>query len=182
VLALLALVAFPVFAHAAAVPNYVVPSDETGLERHPVNQPKPQEGHSQPSETPQTVQGSAPSEGNDSEESPEQSHSSPGPTNGNDNSGNGPTSGKPTRVDAELGLSNAEPAAQPAGDVVPATVQSVTAAHHAPAGGSSPVVPILIAVIVLAALSIAVAVYRRRRAGGDLGGPGQHPIRSTPGA
>jgi hypothetical protein len=42
------------------------------------------------------------------------------------------------------------------------------------------VLPILIAVIVLAALSIGVAIYRRRRSGVDLDGGVQQPIRSTP--
>jgi len=180
VLALLALVAFPVFARAAAVPNYFVPPEETGLGRHPVNQPKPHEGHSQGSETPQSAQGSASNGGNGSEESSEQGQASPVAATGNGNSGSGPSAGKSPQ-------GGGNPAARPAGEVGPSAVHSVAVAHRVPTvsrnengGGSSPLAPILIAVVALAALSIGVAIYRQRRSGGDLDGRGQQAIRSTP--
>jgi cobalamin biosynthesis Mg chelatase CobN len=180
-LALLALFAFPVFAHAAGIPEYLVPKEETGIERHPVSQPKPHEGNPQGSETPQPAQGSASDVGNSSEESTEQSQASPGAANGNGNSGNGPSPGKSPQ-------GGGKPAAPPAGAVGPSEVHSVAAAHRVPtgsrnedgSGGSSPVLPILIAVIILAALSIGVAIYRQRRPGVDLDGGAKQPIRSTP--
>ncbi len=42
-----------------------------------------------------------------------------------------------------------------------------TPASHSAGGGSSPIVPILIAVVVLAAISIGVVLYRQRK--GDAG-------------
>jgi hypothetical protein len=51
------------------------------------------------------------------------------------------------------------------------------ASHSESGGGSSPVVPILIAVVVLAAISIGVVIYRQRK-----GGTGQDGRVSSPNA
>jgi hypothetical protein len=180
VLALLALVVFPVFAHAAAVPNYFTKPEETKLPRHKVNQPKPHEGHSPGTETHNPAQGSAAPEPGGSEETPERSESSPVSPAGNghhgDGNGPGPSVGEPTtHVTDKIG---------------PAEVVAVADTHRVPtaslndygAGGSSLVLPILIAVIVLATLSIAIAVYRQRRSGDGPHDRRGHPIGSSPGA
>ena len=46
VLALLALVAFPVFAHAGGIPQYEVSESETGITREPVHKTKSNESQS----------------------------------------------------------------------------------------------------------------------------------------
>jgi len=69
---------------------------------------------------------------------------------GNGNKPNGGAGGQ-----TESGLSGNEPVAH----------NSVGTSPSSSSGGSSPVVPILIAVVVLAAISIGVVLYRQRKSG-----------------
>lgn len=69
---------------------------------------------------------------------------------GNGNKPNGGAGGQ-----SESGLSGNEPVAHSSAGISPSSSS----------GGSSPVVPILIAVVVLAAISIGVVLYRQRKSG-----------------
>jgi cobalamin biosynthesis Mg chelatase CobN len=75
---------------------------------------------------------------------------------GGNNSGGGNNGGQ-----SESGLSNGKPVGSETATGTPVSKSS---------GGSSPVVPILIAVVVLAAISIGVVLYRQRKS--DQDGPG----------
>ena len=119
------------------------------------------------SESPSSKQGTAPSSEGSSEE-PEEDKGSAA-TVGKDNGGNGPSdkgNGSPggdgskqaaTGVDDEKPLSGTSPGQN---------------AAQSDDGGSSPLVPILIAIAVLAAISIGAVIYRQRRQGsGGTGSP-----------
>ena len=77
---------------------------------------------------------------------------------GNSPGGNNGSNQAPTGIEDEKSLGG--------------TTQGQNASHSQTAGGSSPLVPILIAIAVLAAISIGAVVYRQRRQGsGGTGSP-----------
>jgi cobalamin biosynthesis Mg chelatase CobN len=172
-LALLALVAFPVFAHAAGIPQYEVSPEETGITREPVHHPKSNEGQSPGSESQKAAHGSAANGANGPEGPGEEGESSHGGAAGKGESGGqGPSAGEPGKSGdggAKSGGSGTENGVGPGleaaggGNVTPASSNSTSGG-----GSSSPIVPILIAVAVLAAISIGVVIYRQRKSG-----PGQ---------
>lgn len=86
-----------------------------------------------------------------------------GPSNGGQNPSTGAGSGS-----GQSNPGNGSSAGQGNGSQPTATGQP--ASSHSSGGGSSPLVPILIAIAVLAAISIAVVMYRQRRQDGDTGG------------
>jgi hypothetical protein len=178
-LALLALALFPVVAHAecttSSCVNYEtreVPSVESKppAETHnstsgnhkstkPSNNPKAEGSANSPSESTEEP-GTEPSEGSEGE-----SHKQAGGTSGGGNNNpprGGGESSKPAHNGAKNndGLGPAEKVADGGGTATPVVHKSETSS-----GGSSPVVPILIAVIVLAAISIGVVLYRQRKSG-----------------
>lgn len=83
-------------------------------------------------------------------------------------SSNGGSKNPPTGGGAEGAGGHAKGAAEGSiagAQEVPGSAMGSNASHAS--GGSSPVVPILIAVAVLAAISIGVVLYRQRRSGQD---------------
>ena len=182
VLALLALVAFPVFAHAAGIPEYELEESGTHIHREPVK-PKPNEGVSQEKENQKPAHGSVAEEPNSSGE-PSEEESSQGTTGGGTSEGGGNKPGgesgnggnKPSGGgEAEGGIGPGKEVA--AGGTPEATEAPVVSQSSSGGGSSSPVVPILIAVVVLAAISIGVVIYRQRK-----GGTGQDGRVSSPNA
>jgi hypothetical protein len=164
VLALLALAVFPVFAHAGGIPEYEL-SEETAVPHETVKPTSQSQAHT--SETHKKAEGSAVTSQPKSESEPgsssesESKHSGAAggsnTTGGNKpggEGGNGKSEGSPSSEDK---IGNGQEVATSTG--VPASSESNSG------GGSSPVVPILIAVVVLAAISIGVVIYRQRKDG-----------------
>ncbi|MGD9735421.1 MAG: hypothetical protein AB7V58_07440 [Solirubrobacterales bacterium] len=105
--------------------------------------------------------GEAPGGEEDSEES-EKSKAGGAPGNNGGGGGSGSTGGGSPSGQGSEGLQEGKP--------VPGTESGEQASHSS--GGSSPLVPILIAVAVLAAISIGAVIYRQRRQGsGGSGSP-----------
>jgi cobalamin biosynthesis Mg chelatase CobN len=171
VLALLLVAALPALAQAedSSGVQYETEHFESGAKK-PKNGAQPETG-SEPSahasKNPGGHQETMPSEGG-SEETKEGSGGA-APGNGNGGGGGGEGNGKPAK---EAGSAN------PAGNEAsisaekPVSTQTGQPASHSSGGGSSPLVPILIAVAVLAAISIGAVIYRQRRQGnGGSGSP-----------
>lgn len=180
VLALLALAAFPAFSQAdsgekiyetdrpdSGVTNEVKPGRENPLNEdeakaHASTQPSGGGGGSESSQ-PQ-------SNGGGGEPSSEESQGNPG-TSGGGGDKNPPSGGEgsPSKEDStpgKTGVGQGEPVSGPASENV---------SHHSSSDdGSSPLVPILIAIAILAAISIGAVVYRQRR--GDSGGGSGSPV------
>jgi cobalamin biosynthesis Mg chelatase CobN len=176
VLALLALAAFPVFAHAGSIPEYEVEPETQLPHSETTVKPKPHGGQHHASQTEPKAEGSvAGTEKNSKPKSQtsgeSESEASTGGTaggggpsgNGGNHSGGGPSNGQP-----ESGVGGAQKVAN-------TSVKPVSSSG----GGSSPIVPILIAVAVLAAISIGVVLYRQRK---DDSGPGSDRRVSSPNA
>ena len=185
VLALLALVAFPVFAHAAGIPEYELEESGTHIHREPVK-PKPNE--TQPSsgnEAHKKAKGSEAEGATGPTEPSEEEESSQGTTGGGTSEGGGgnkPGGESGNGGNKPAGGAEAEGKIGPgkevaAGGTPEATATPVASQSTSSGGGSSPVVPILIAVVVLAAISIGVVIYRQRK-----GGTGQDGRVSSPNA
>lgn len=173
VLALLAIAAFPVLAHAAGIPQYELGENETEIHRETVK-PKSGEKETSPTKTESHKKahaseaetgGTGPSEEEESESS-----KTGGTGGGGGSEGKGPSGGEPSKTGghktgggakAEGSVAEGQKVANEASEATPAPVATQTDSG----GGSSPVVPILIAVIVLAAISIGVVVYRQRKGG-----------------
>jgi hypothetical protein len=176
VLALLALVALPGFASAAGgeVPEYKVPATPTFKVRNktePKHKVSPTE-----SSTDLKAEGSAAREpvGGESkptetelEENDEKEQSRSGGAPGSEGGGSGGAGGDGSKSvhgdggQSKDGLGEAREVETGGGTATPVAHKTESSG-----GGSSPVVPILIAVIALAAISIGVALYRERRQGG----------------
>jgi hypothetical protein len=170
----------PVFAQGGAIPDYRLhPEDETTLPGQS-GKVKPQGGHEPASKNTPEPHGSAPAgeisaetptrEGPTEEPGSESSQAGAAP-GGPRSGGNGPAGGggKADRGGSEGHAP--ESAIGPAEAVSPRRVPVVdrSPAGLAPVsddGGSSPVLPIVVAVVVLAALSVGV-VLRRGRTGDD---------------
>jgi cobalamin biosynthesis Mg chelatase CobN len=177
-LALLALVAFPVFAQAGGIPEYEV--EPTGLPGGGQSvKPKPVGGQHHGSPTNERAEGSAAHSEPGSESEAEKSETGKSKTTGggSPNGGNGPGGeGKPSGESGGKSTGHGESGKSSAhsqstsqdkvgeGEKVAVTNGQPTAVKSS-GGGSSPVVPILIAVIVLAAISIGVVLYRQRKGG-----------------
>jgi cobalamin biosynthesis Mg chelatase CobN len=176
VLALLAFVALPVLAQAET--TYTPESQEEFKVQNTTHEAtKPKHTNSESSTGPNnaTAHASAnpPGGGKSSsqekpEESPEKEKSSQSggaPANeGGGKGGNGGGQGSKSANDgvgSKDGLGGSERVAE--GAATPPVHKTETSSS----GGSSPVVPILIAVIVLAAISIGVVLYRQRKSGGQ---------------
>jgi hypothetical protein len=168
VLALLALALFPVMAHAGetsagTVYETEIPSAENNPSpgSHPVNHSSPNTGRSESGRATGSDAGGAGSEGSEKKSGSEGSGSKKGssqegeknPSTAAGGGGNNKPGGGAGQ--SESGLSEGHRVGGP----------SSTASHDS--GGSSPVVPILIAVVVLAAISIGVVLYRQRKSGQD---------------
>jgi cobalamin biosynthesis Mg chelatase CobN len=171
-LVLLALALFPVMAHAEnageAVYETAIPSAKNNPSSgsHPVNHKSPNTGQSESGRATGSDAGGVGSEGSEKksgsegngskEGSSQEGEKNPSMAAGGGN-GNKPNGGA---GQSEGGISEAH---KIGGSTSPAK------AHGS--GGSSPVVPILIAVVVLAAISIGVVLYRQRKSGqGGSGG------------
>jgi hypothetical protein len=176
VLALLALAVFPVFAHAGGIPEYEVEKNETELPHSNTTvKPKSQgsQHHASPTNPPaegSDVGGGKGSKSNSGSPEEKESERSSGGGGGSHSSGGGDHSGggnPNSQSQSEGKISGAEKVATSSGK--PASSSS--------GGGSSPIVPILIAVVVLAAISIGVVLYRQRK-----DGSGPDPRVSSPDA
>jgi cobalamin biosynthesis Mg chelatase CobN len=177
VLALLAFVALPGFASAGEIPQYEVEKTESFETTQPTKEsPKPK--HNSPGNTGKTTEPTAHAsettnggESSSGEKEPEEStekeksQSSGGgaPTNNGGGGNGGGESSKPSNGGggSKDGIGSQEVAG--GGTGTPPVHKTETSSG----GGSSPVVPILIAVIVLAAISIGVVLYRQRKSGGQ---------------
>jgi cobalamin biosynthesis Mg chelatase CobN len=187
VLALLAVAAFPVVARAAGLPEYEVEEGATGIHRETVK-PKSGEKETSPtksesekkahaSEAEESTGGTGPSE-------EEETESSKGATAGGNSEGGGKSGGESSKSGgnksggqkAEGSVAEGQKVANE-GSQSGGTPQASESTSDSGGGGSSPVVPILIAVIVLAAISIGVVIYRQRK-----GGSGQDGRISSPNA
>jgi hypothetical protein len=171
VLALLALALFPVMAHAESSSGATYEVEVPSIESEPsTSSHEKAPTHHKPSNTGNGETGRATgsnaetggvgseesetgngSQGHKKEGSSEEEETNPSTTGGggggnNSNGGGGQT---------ENGVGPAEPVAH--------TATGTNASESS--GGSSPVVPILIAVVVLAAISIGVVLYRQRKSG-----------------
>jgi cobalamin biosynthesis Mg chelatase CobN len=179
VLALLALAAFPVFAHAGGIPEYEVEKSETELPHQDTTvKPKPQGSQHHASPTNPSAEGSAlegeKNSGSKSEPSEEtESESSSGGGGGTGSNGNGGNHSGGNKTNAQAKPDNK------IGGAEKVATASGNPASSSSNGGSSPIVPILIAVAVLAAISIGVVLYRQRK--GD-SGPGSDRRVSSPNA
>jgi cobalamin biosynthesis Mg chelatase CobN len=160
VIALLALACFPVFAHAECVSSSCVQYTEAipKAEGEHTSSPSPhQKTPAKSSSTdnggaaapkPHEAEGSEGSEG--SEETESSSHGGGVAGNGN---GGGTGQGKPAGSGGGKGQSPVQQANQPKG----------TSTSQSSDNGSSPLVPILIGIAVLAAISVGAVMYRQRR-------------------
>ncbi|MBS1863910.1 MAG: hypothetical protein JSS68_19605 [Actinobacteria bacterium] len=166
-LGLLALALFPVAANAecstASCITYEV--EEAPHVNEPTTKPKEHKSsaHHESSNNAK-AEGSGAKVGTGSSGEPEskeseESHKSGATSNGGSNNppksgggegGGGPKSGNEAGAQSKDNIANSKP---------------LPTESHASGGGSSPVVPILIAVAVLAAISIGVVLYRQRRSG-----------------
>jgi cobalamin biosynthesis Mg chelatase CobN len=177
VLALLALALFPVLAHAetAGGANYetelpqIESTPSTGgnhtgnsATHHKSSNNPPAKG----SEADTESGGGVSSEGSEGEGSGSKGHQQEGssskeeesnPATGGGGGGNKPNGGGAEGAGKEGSISGAK-------EVAPAPATGTNASKSS-GGGSSPVVPILIAVVVLAAISIGVVLYRQRKSG-----------------
>jgi cobalamin biosynthesis Mg chelatase CobN len=151
VLALLAFACFPVTAQAEVQYEDEVPSVKV-----PPNHKKPQHGGSEPeaeisNKNPQHSQGSGGSGGGSGGGSPGGSSSG---------AGNNPSTGG-GHGDNQSDSGNGSPGGKGSG--APHAGQTAGAPVSSSEGSSSPLVPILIAVAILAAISIGAVAYRQRR-------------------
>jgi cobalamin biosynthesis Mg chelatase CobN len=172
VLALLALVALPAFANAAEIPQYEVEKTEsfevpntTKESTKPKHKSSPDTGTS--SEPKAHASENSTGGGTSPEEQSEGSEKEKSQVGGAPSEGGGgkPGGGEPTKSanqgEGKDGLSGAQEVEAGGGTATPVVHKTETSSG----GGSSPVVPILIAVIVLAAISIGVVLYRQRKSG-----------------
>jgi cobalamin biosynthesis Mg chelatase CobN len=163
VLALLALACFPVLAHAECTSSSCVQYNDSlpnaEGENPPAHHNKPQptakasdkgKAQTQNGSTGKNGSQQAPSEGEGSSEK----ESSPGGVGGAaTGNGGGTGQGSP----GGSGTEGLTPAPQHSGQ------SPGTTASQESAGGSSPLIPILIAILVLAAISVGAVMYRQRR-------------------
>jgi cobalamin biosynthesis Mg chelatase CobN len=158
VIALLALACFPVFAQAEcvssscvqyteAIPNSEGENPSTPHKHPPVAKAADNGGASTP-----TGKASKPASGGETDESSENGSSKEGgaPATGN---GGGTGQGKPGGSANNGSTPQAQHGGQNAG----------TSATHSSSGSSSPLIPILVAIAVLAAISVGAVMYRQRR-------------------
>jgi cobalamin biosynthesis Mg chelatase CobN len=178
VLALLALAVFPVFAHAGGIPEYELETNETELPGSQTTvKPKPNGGHHHASPTNPAAEGSDVENKKTSESEPEPSGESETKSSSG-GGGNGPNGNGGNHSGGKAANAQAKPDNKIGGLEKVATA-SGNPASSSSSGGSSPIVPILIAVAVLAAISIGVVLYRQRK--GD-SGPGSDRHVSSPNA
>ena len=164
VLALLALASFPALAHAGSeIPEYEteIPTS-TGHKPPPVQGNTHPGGGTEPGANTSSSPGGSNSNTSGSTETPE-SESSPGGSSsgGNNNSSTGSGGG------TGQGNGGNGPTAQESGSSVGGEQEVSNSTNSS---SSSPLVPILIAVAVLAAISIGAVVIRQRRQRGGSGG------------
>jgi cobalamin biosynthesis Mg chelatase CobN len=180
VLALLALALFPVLAHAeqnsgGAVYTPEIPSVESApstTTHHSTE--KPATHHKTPNSPP--AKGSAAKTGgvgtgeSETENGSAEGNKASGEGSSNKGEGNPPTGGGGGGNPPNSGGGGGKPEGSISGAKEVPQTQSGTNASHSGGGGSSPVVPILIAVAVLAAISIGVVLYRQRKSQGGSDG------------
>jgi cell division protein FtsN len=180
VLALLALAAFPVFAVAGAIPEYETEENEIAIPHETVHKPKPKQhteseshkkahGSGVPTESTESSEGETEEPVEEVEEPTEETESKShagGGGGGHHDGGNKPGGEGGKAKGSEGGSSNKIGEKQ---KVAPPSSTPVANTSKDSGGGSSPLVPILIAVVVLAAISIGVVLYRQRSDGGSGG-------------
>jgi cobalamin biosynthesis Mg chelatase CobN len=153
--ALLAFTCFPVFAQAEG---------SSGLQYE--TEPLPKEHHQQQKEPVANTSnngGGTPSAPADSNETPSSEVGSGGGTSSEAVEGGSGNGSEPHQTSPEAGQGKHNENVAPSHATTPAKPESQ-------GGGSSPLVPILIALVALAAISIGVFVMRQRRGGSSGGG------------
>jgi cobalamin biosynthesis Mg chelatase CobN len=142
----------------AGCKQYEVEIPESGA--HKKETPKSHSGGTEPKatasgEAPPKTSGSEPtSEPKGESESKEKSSAAPAGNGGNNNGGNTGSGSSTGGSKGNEGLGGEQ-------EVAPASATGKPVSHSS--GGSSPLVPILIAIAVLAAISIGAVIYRQRR-------------------
>jgi cobalamin biosynthesis Mg chelatase CobN len=175
VLALLALVVFPVFARAGEIPEYEVEVPHVENEVVP-SHPKKHNGHQgeQPNSKAHASANAPGNSGGDESEGSKGNGAATGNGNGNGNGGNSSNGGQSPNG-GEAGKPNSGGQGNIAEEKeLPSEAKGKNVSESS-GGSSSPVLPILIAVVVLAAISIGVVLYRQKQSGKGPGGrePGQ---------
>jgi cobalamin biosynthesis Mg chelatase CobN len=175
VLALLAFVALPNFASAGEVPQYETENTESFKVPNSTKEPaKPKHNSKESSgktneakaHASENTEGGGTSPEEESEGSEKEKSQTGGTATGNGggNGGNG-GGGESSKSGGNGGKTNDGIGGS---EAVAGGGTGTPVAHKTESsGGSSPVVPILIAVIVLAAISIGVVLYRQRKSGGQ---------------
>jgi cobalamin biosynthesis Mg chelatase CobN len=160
VLALLALACFPVFAHAEDSSGIQYETASPTVTGKPIPQSTKKQSHPESGK----AGSSSVEENTGSSDSGVAGGSSSDESTGGSNGG----SGQPSQGNGSGNAQSQAGKAQPASGKV-ADASSLNAAEPASkssdGGGSSPLVPILIAVVVLAAISVGVFVIRQKRQG-----------------
>ena len=178
-LALLASVAFPVFAYAAngEIPQYEVEGTESLPNQTGTSKPKRPNPLDESTGKKATGSGAETGTGEDTgstSSEAEESKSGGVPATGGGEGGNKPGGGESQKSGngGEAGKAQeGAPGSIGESEAVSGTQKGTPAAESS--GGSSPVVPILIAVAVLAAISIGVVLYRQRKSGQGPDGRGR---------
>ena len=172
VLALLALVVFPVFARAGEIPEYEVEVPTVESEVVP-SHPKKQKGH-QGEEPNSKAHASDSPQGNSGKENSEGSKTGGGGGGNGNGNGTGNAGGGSNGNESTKANSGGKDGVSESNAVSPAEAKGQNASESS-GGGSSPVLPILIAVVVLAAISIGVVLYRQKQSGQDPDVDGRKP-------
>jgi hypothetical protein len=169
-LALAALALLPTFARAVTPSEKVYITGPPSLENNPEEaktkpspQPEPHPGPSAASPNKPTVKTEVTEPPSEPEAEGETGHRDQAGAVSGDGGKHPPgsTGGRPDRGDKPQKSGNPGPTSTPSAKPTPPTTTGVNASDTS--GGSSPAIPILIAMAVLAALSIGVAIYRQRR-------------------
>ena len=164
---------FPVFARAGEIPEYEVEVPTVESEVVPTHPKKPKAHQGEQPNSKAHASASEPgNSGTDESEGSKGNGAATGNGNGNGGSSNG---GKSSSNGGEAGKPNSGGQGSISEQKeLPSEAKGKNVAESS-GGGSSPVLPILIAVVVLAAISIGVVLYRQKQSGKGPGGhePGQ---------
>jgi cobalamin biosynthesis Mg chelatase CobN len=172
---------FPVFARAGEIPEYEVEIPTVENEVAPTH-PKKHKTHQGEQPNSKAHASANPGSNSESEES-EGSNSGGAAGNGNGSNGTGQSAGGQSPSNGgETGKSNTggNGGVSELKEVEPAQATGKNASESS-GGGSSPVVPILIAVVVLAAISIGVVLYRQKQQSGNGPDGGRKPGQGSDG-
>jgi cobalamin biosynthesis Mg chelatase CobN len=174
VLALFALAAIPAFANAGAIPEYELEENEINVPQHEtVHKPKPKQHVEPEKESHKKAEGSnagtessaGESEEPSEEEPSEESEEAKSQADGGHHEGGGNKPGGEGGKSKGQGNGSSSKIGEKKKVASPTATPVANTSNEG--SGSSPLVPILIVVVVLAAISIGVVLYRQRKGGSD---------------